>query len=214
MVVVPFIIKRGHSSTKFDLILLVLIFGSTIKESAPELAGTSHGVALFALEESTSLHLKFLPARSSIRRPMDRVELGAVMFEPNVFGMKGPRKITAIIPAFDSDDRPYVFDPQFQGSTSILHRYRSGYDHEKMVVMKSKLPEWNKELRSYCLNFHGRATHTSVKNFQLVTEFDNEHILLQLGKVGKNNFTLDYCHPLSALQAFSIAISALDRKFA
>ncbi|MCO5584760.1 hypothetical protein L7F22_038692 [Adiantum nelumboides] len=98
-------------------------------------------------------HPRISRDKSCIRRPMDRVELGAVMFEPNVFGMKGPRKITAIIPAFDSDDRPYVFDPQFQGSTSILHRYRSGYDHEKMVVMKSKLPEWNKEVHNITL-FH------------------------------------------------------------
>ncbi|KAI5080905.1 hypothetical protein GOP47_0004088 [Adiantum capillus-veneris] len=120
--------------------------------------------------------------KSCLRRPTDRVELGAAMFEPSVFGIKGPRKITAIIPAFDSDDKPYIFDPQLQSSPSILHRYKSGYDHDKMVIMKSKLPQWNKELRSYCLNFHGRATHSSVKNFQLVTEFDNEHILLQLGK--------------------------------
>ncbi|MCO5584761.1 hypothetical protein L7F22_038693 [Adiantum nelumboides] len=48
-----------------------------------------------------------------------------------------------------------------------------------------KVYKW--QLRSYCLNFHRRATHTSVKNFQLVTEFDNEHILLQLGKVSDAN---------------------------
>ncbi|KAH7352130.1 hypothetical protein KP509_19G031400 [Ceratopteris richardii] len=151
--------------------------------------------------------------KSCLQRPLDRVEIGAVMLEPSVFGLRGPRNITAIIPAFNSDDKPYVFYPESHGLPSILHRYKTGYDHEKMIIMKSKVPQWNKELRSYCLNFHGRATHASIKNFQLVTEFNDEHILLQLGKVGKNMFTLDYSYPLSALQAFSIAISTLDRKF-
>lgn len=77
---------------------------------------------------------------------MDRVELGAVMFEANVFGIKGPRKITAVIPAFDPDDRPYVFDPQLHSSPSMLHRYRNGNDRDKMVIMKSKLPQWNQEV--------------------------------------------------------------------
>lgn len=39
------------------------------------------------------------------------------------------------------------------------------------------------QLGAYCLNFNGRVTHASVKNFQLVTESDPEYVILQFGKV-------------------------------
>jgi hypothetical protein len=40
------------------------------------------------------------------------------------------------------------------------------------------------QLSAYCLNFNGRVTEASVKNFQLVADFDREHVILQFGKVG------------------------------
>lgn len=39
------------------------------------------------------------------------------------------------------------------------------------------------QLNAYCLNFNGRVTEASVKNFQLVADFDREHVILQFGKV-------------------------------
>jgi hypothetical protein len=39
------------------------------------------------------------------------------------------------------------------------------------------------QLGAYCLNFNGRVTHASVKNFQLVTDEDKETTILQFGKV-------------------------------
>lgn len=35
-------------------------------------------------------------------------------------------------------------------------------------MLKNKTPIWNEETQSYVLNFHGRVTQASVKNFQLV----------------------------------------------
>ena len=69
--------------------------------------------------------------------------------------------------------------------------------------------------KSYCLNFAGRVTHASVKNFQLVDEDDErEDVLLQFGKVGKDVFTMDYAYPMSALQAFAICLTSFDNKLA
>ena len=39
------------------------------------------------------------------------------------------------------------------------------------------------QLGAYCLNFNGRVTQASVKNFQLVTQSDPEYVILQFGKV-------------------------------
>ena len=49
--------------------------------------------------------------------------------------------------------------------------------------MRNKPPKWNEQLSAYCLNFRGRVTHASVKNFQLVSDADPEAVILQFGKV-------------------------------
>lgn len=39
------------------------------------------------------------------------------------------------------------------------------------------------QLGAFCLNFGGRVTHASVKNFQLVAEDEPDSVILQFGKV-------------------------------
>jgi hypothetical protein len=39
-----------------------------------------------------------------------------------------------------------------------------------MLLLRNKPPKWNEQMQAYCLNFNGRVTHASVKNFQLVHE--------------------------------------------
>lgn len=55
------------------------------------------------------------------------------------------------------------------------------------------------------LNFRGRVTVPSVKNFQLVGA-DPTDVLCQFGKVGEDRFHLDYKQPLNAVQAFALAL--------
>lgn len=122
------------------------------------------------------------------------------------------------------------------------------------------------------LNFHGRVTQASVKNFQLIESEDhldnlsannnnlkraqhkewppedaspakqanvatfwapstsgdqparpggslagaqyNSSIVMQFGRISTHEFTCDVSHPLSILQAFSIALSSFDSKLA
>lgn len=59
---------------------------------------------------------------------------------------------------------------------------------------------------NYRLNFHGRVTVPSVKNFQIVSEFDVDEVVCQFGKVDNNVFHLDYKAPLNAFQAFALAL--------
>lgn len=49
---------------------------------------------------------------------------------------------------------------------------------EGLVDLKNKTPVWNEESQSYVLNFHGRVTQASVKNFQVIHESDGETIQL------------------------------------
>lgn len=50
-------------------------------------------------------------------------------------------------------------------------------------MLQNKAPRWNEALNAYCLNFKGRVTQASVKNFQLAAADDLETVLLQFGKV-------------------------------
>lgn len=90
-----------------------------------------------------------------------------------------------------------------------------------VLVLRNKSPRWHEQLQCWCLNFHGRVTVASVKNFQLVASPESgpagpEHdkIILQFGKVGKDLFTMDFRYPISAFQAFAICLSSFDTKIA
>ncbi|XP_010428756.1 PREDICTED: tubby-like F-box protein 1 [Camelina sativa] len=109
------------------------------------------------------------------------------------------------------------------------------------LVLKNKPPRWHEQLQCWCLNFRGRVTVASVKNFQLIaanqpltqtqaqpqlqpqaqpqtqqsSQTDGpDKIILQFGKVGKDMFTMDFRYPLSAFQAFAICLSSFDTKLA
>jgi len=44
-----------------------------------------------------------------------------------------------------------------------------------LVELHNKTPIWNEETQSYVLNFHGRVTQASVKNFQIVHNNDRNY---------------------------------------
>ncbi|KAL0449926.1 UNVERIFIED_CONTAM: Tubby-like F-box protein 5 [Sesamum latifolium] len=102
-------------------------------------------------------------------------------------------------------------------STSLVSTPNVG----EALVLKNKAPRWHEQLQCWCLNFKGRVTVASVKNFQLVASVDPsidipaaelEKVILQFGKIGKDIFTMDYRYPLSAFQAFAICLSSFDTK--
>jgi hypothetical protein len=54
-----------------------------------------------------------------------------------------------------------------QDIESLLSRYENG-NTDNLVCLMNKSPSWNEQTQSYVLNFHGRVTQASVKNFQIV----------------------------------------------
>lgn len=42
------------------------------------------------------------------------------------------------------------------------------------------------EVQAFVLNFNGRVDKASVKNFQLIDEYDDNKIYMQFGRVGKH----------------------------
>ena len=47
---------------------------------------------------------------------------------------------------------------------------------EHLIELHNKTPVWNDDTQSYVLNFHGRVTQASVKNFQVVHDTDGTYL--------------------------------------
>ncbi|XXG54231.1 hypothetical protein AAC387_Pa03g2171 [Persea americana] len=198
-----------------------------------------HAGATVARSRSTRLvGLK----KVSPRVPAGNYPIIQIAYELNVLGSRGPRRMQCVMnsiptsaidpggvaptptefPLGSIDSFPSL--PFFRSKSTRSESFSSGPlggQKDGMLVLKNKAPRWHEQLQCWCLNFRGRVTVASVKNFQLVASPENgqagqehEKVLLQFGKVGKDLFTMDYRYPLSAFQAFAICLSSFDTKIA
>ncbi|UYI27642.1 tubby-like protein [Encephalitozoon cuniculi] len=105
-----------------------------------------------------------------------------------------------------------IFKRRGPRSFSVLFTGISGSSLKEPVVMRNKEPYYNAETNSYSLNFNGRVTTPSVKNFQLIHPLEPTYVTLTFGKISRFKYILDYTYPWSGVQAFAIALAALDYK--
>ncbi|RLN89775.1 hypothetical protein BBJ28_00005734 [Nothophytophthora sp. Chile5] len=141
-----------------------------------------------------------------------RQELGIAMYAANVLGHRGPRKMKVCVPRVREDGTRVVWRPLTKDD-EMVNKCKE-QDHTNLTYLINKPPRWNDQVCAYVLNFNGRVTMASVKNFQLVTPEDQETVVLQFGRVGKDLFTMDFRWPLCPLQAFATTLSSFDSKLA
>ncbi|KAL6212898.1 hypothetical protein ACLB2K_018113 [Fragaria x ananassa] len=172
--------------------------------------------------------------------------VATVSYELNILRTRGPRRMQCVMQSIpissvqeggvaptptDLEDCLYQQtspSPVSQGK-KLLDNLSCGsprrdLEHDDIgdpLILKNKAPRWHEQLQCWCLNFRGRVTVASVKNFQLVATAEpsqnvsaeeQEKVILQFGKIGKDIFTMDYRYPLSAFQAFGICLSSFDTK--
>uniref|UniRef100_A0A3B5AGP9 TUB bipartite transcription factor n=1 Tax=Stegastes partitus TaxID=144197 RepID=A0A3B5AGP9_9TELE len=152
-----------------------------------------------------------MKSTTSLEASSLRQELAAICYETNVLGFKGPRKMSVIIPGMNMDHERVSIRPR-NDHESLLARWQNK-NTESVIELHNKTPVWNDDTQSYVLNFHGRVTQASVKNFQIIHDND-DYIVMQFGRVAEDVFTMDYNYPMCALQAFAIALSSFDSKLA
>jgi tubby and related proteins len=150
-----------------------------------------------------------------VTRSEDREEVGAVIFERVglISQLKDgcqPRKMTVLLPNLNAESEPIAHKVsrnkigQSKSLVDMIKKTETG----RMFLLKSKEPVY--ENGNYRLNFHGRVSVPSVKNFQLSSPDDPAHVVCQFGKVGEDRFHLDYKAPLNAFQAFGLALCHFD----
>ena len=54
---------------------------------------------------------------------------------------------------------------------------------ERITVHHNRQPMWNDSTQSYVLNFNGRVTQASVKNFQITGVDDPTETIMQFGRI-------------------------------
>lgn len=178
----------------------------------------------------------------SPRVPAGNYPIAHISYELNVLGSRGPRRMQCVmdtipasavepggvaptqteLPLSSLDSFPSL--AFFRSKSTRTESFQHGHlavQSDGMLILRNKAPRWHEQLQCWCLNFNGRVTVASVKNFQLVASpvsgaagQENENVILQFGKVGKDVFTMDYQYPISAFQAFAICLSSFDTKIA
>ncbi|KAG5182204.1 hypothetical protein JKP88DRAFT_257776 [Tribonema minus] len=149
-----------------------------------------------------------------------RSELGVVLYASNVLGSRGPRKMQVAIPKIREDGTPLALAKGTGAGAKgtmpeeDMMMHLKNHNCETLCYLINKPPRWNDQVSAYVLNFNGRVTMASVKNFQLVTPDDHETVVLQFGRVAKDEFTMDFQWPITPLQAFAITLSSFDSKIA
>lgn len=69
-----------------------------------------------------------------------------------------------------------IFIYSEQEHESLLSKWQSK-NLENLIELHNKAPVWNDDTQSYVLNFHGRVTQASVKNFQIVHDNDRKSLV-------------------------------------
>ncbi|XP_061983968.1 tubby-like F-box protein 7 isoform X2 [Populus nigra] len=181
----------------------------TIFDSQPPHSG--------AKPSSSRASRRFASKQISPQVPAGNFEVGQVSYKFNLLKSRGPRRMVCSLkcPVLQETTNDKNLD---NSKMNGLESASSG-----CTVLQNKAPRWHEHLQCWCLNFHGRVTVASVKNFQLVATMDQSQpggrgdedtVLLQFGKVGDDTFTMDYRLPLSAFQAFAICLTSFGTKLA
>ena len=144
----------------------------------------------------------------------DREEIGGVLFDrvtmiDQIKEGNQPRRMTVLIPPIDDDGLSVPSPLNSLGVESLTDLLQAVEENKRVIpdhfsLMHTKDPVF--ENGNYRLNFHGRVSMPSVKNFQMVSDDDIEDIKCQFGKVDKDVFHLDYKAPFNAVQAFALAL--------
>jgi len=101
--------------------------------------------------------------------------------------------------------------PTESGASSAMTSSEHGIGgvEGEVLVLNNKTPFWNEVAQVYQLDFGGRVTQESAKNFQI--EHRNRQVM-QFGRIENGGYTLDFEAPFAPAQAFAIALASITQR--
>jgi len=146
-------------------------------------------------------------------------DLAVILYEMNRgASSKGPRKMRIGVPDIEPDKTEFKTFAHGAGGSSSLLMALQAINVADMIPLLNKPPKFNPAKNSFSLDFGGRVTRASVKNYvcQLTALHDPDQDtatnVTQSGRVGQDKFTMDVQHPMSILQGFAVCLSSLHQK--
>ncbi|TVU32842.1 hypothetical protein EJB05_24601, partial [Eragrostis curvula] len=141
--------------------------------------------------------------------------LGVVAFAPTITTLTGSfRSMRAWIPK--NNMQPKTNSAQIQHISGLPNDWQEKKSRADQLC--SRAPFYNHITKRYELDFRERAgrmgykVQTSVKNFQMTLEENGRQTVLQLGRVGKSKYIMDFRYPLTGYQAFCVCLASIDSK--
>ncbi|TKY55832.1 Tubby F-box protein 2 [Spatholobus suberectus] len=154
-----------------------------------------------AIQSNCQSSRRFHSKQVSPRVPACSYLVSTVTYELNVLCTRGPRRMHCVmnsIPVSAIQEGgnaptptsfPQIFDEPFSlsptlkekaaitdlNSASLSEPPMLSQDSIERLLLKNKAPRWHEQLQCWCLNFKGRVSVASVKNFQLVAAVDPSH---------------------------------------
>jgi len=166
-----------------------------------------------------------------------RVATDALMALKFGLSREGPREVVAVLPLGSGCPAPFASAedlPTLGGATEVnrvfglLRKPLDPTTVDHMQILRTVKPVWNKERKTFGMDFGGRVQKSSVKNMKLEvttggTHDAEEHELrpprpsatstvFMCGRLSESSFVCDFKAPLTPLEAFFVAVGDLIHK--
>mmetsp|Transcript_101670 Transcript_101670/g.323003 ORF Transcript_101670/g.323003 Transcript_101670/m.323003 type:complete len:381 (-) Transcript_101670:47-1189(-) len=151
-------------------------------------------------------HCRLTPSHLSCARTGRRQQLFYARHSRETVGGGICNCIEAVIPGIYSDNTAVTWCAML--GREDLGSFRGARSSETQQLVTA-LPSWSDEVGSLVMDFKGRNVLSSAKNLQLALRQRPAHTILQFGKLGPSTFGLDFKYPLSAAQAFGLAMTTV-----
>ena len=82
-----------------------------------------------------------------------------------------------LFPMVNRDGQELVWHDAEDPRTKIQGKFDNN-ETSDVIFFFNKPPKWNEQVQAFVLNFNGRVDKASVKNFQLIDEYDDNKIYM------------------------------------
>ena len=80
------------------------------------------------------------------------------------------------------------------------------------MILNTRKPIFNEQIRGFVLNFAGRVIMPSIKNF-ILEDIQKQQEILMFGKIDKDNFRLQISSPINCVVGTAIALIQFEGRF-